>query len=77
MKNRSLHSEMKQSYKAIFNIEPRVGLSTSALPTYAFRKKTPTDDVDEFQKVLMGFSEEEEENDGEKESVQSQDTYFE
>ena len=34
MKNRSLHSGIKQSpYKAMFGIEPRVGLMTSTLPS--------------------------------------------
>lgn len=33
MKNRAYHSGIKQSpYKALFGIEPRVGLSTSSLP---------------------------------------------
>jgi hypothetical protein len=41
MKNRSLQSGIKQSpYKVMFGIEPRVGLTTTALP-FAVIKKHP------------------------------------
>ena len=59
-KNRSLHSGIKQSpYKAMFGIEPRVGLTTSALPSPVIKN---IHDEDELQKVIEQVNTKEEQN---------------
>jgi hypothetical protein len=41
LKNRSLYLGIKQSpYKAMFGIEPTVGLTTTALPSAVIKKST-------------------------------------
>lgn len=50
MKNRAYHSGIKQSpYKALFGIEPRVGLSTSSLPQEIIND---IQDEDDLRKVI-------------------------
>jgi hypothetical protein len=50
MKNRSLHTGIKQSlYKVMFGIESRVGLTTSVLPSAVIKN---IHDEDELQKVI-------------------------
>lgn len=50
MKNRAFHSGIKQSpYRALFGMEPRVGLATSRLPSEVIEK---LNDEDELQKVM-------------------------
>lgn len=50
MKNRAYHSGIKQSpYKALFGIEPRVGLSTSTLPQEIIND---IQDEDDLRKVI-------------------------
>ncbi|KAJ8714361.1 hypothetical protein PYW07_002586 [Mythimna separata] len=50
MKNRAYHSGIKQSsYKALFGIEPRVGLSTSSLPQEIIND---IQDEDNLRKVI-------------------------
>ncbi|XP_074032143.1 KRAB-A domain-containing protein 2-like [Leptinotarsa decemlineata] len=50
MKNRAFHSGIKQSpYKALFGIEPRVGLSTSSLPQEIIND---LQDEDDLRKVI-------------------------
>lgn len=50
MKNRAYHSGIKQSpYKALFGIEPRVGLSTTSLPQEIINN---IQDEDDLRKVL-------------------------
>jgi hypothetical protein len=64
MKNRSLHSGIKQSpYKAMFGIEPRVGL-TSALPSAVIKN---IHDEDKLQKVIEQVNAKEEQNETEDE----------
>lgn len=59
MKNRSFHSGIKQSpYKAMFGIEPRVGLSTSSLPSDVLKDIQNEEDL---RKVLFDSSEDEDE----------------
>jgi hypothetical protein len=50
MKNRAFHSGIKQSpYKAMFGIEPRVGLTASTLPSEVVQN---IEDKDELQEVF-------------------------
>lgn len=57
MKNRALHSGIKQSpYRAMFDIEPRVGLTTSNLPSEVIET---LNDEDDLQKVLRQLNLEE------------------
>jgi hypothetical protein len=50
MKNRALHSGIKQSpYKAIFGTEPKVGLTTSTLPSEVVQNM---EDKDELEEVI-------------------------
>jgi hypothetical protein len=54
MKNRAFHSGIKQSpYKAVFGIEPRVGLTTSTLP---FEIVHNIEDEDELEEVIEQIS---------------------
>jgi hypothetical protein len=63
MKNRSLHSGIKQSpYKAMFGIEPRVELTTSELPSAIIKN---IQDEDELQKVIDQVNAKEEQNETE------------
>lgn len=56
MKNRALHSGIKQSpYRAMFGIEPRVGLSTSSLPSEIIAKIA---DEEDLQKVIQEINSE-------------------
>ncbi|XP_055932081.1 KRAB-A domain-containing protein 2-like [Argiope bruennichi] len=58
MKSRALHSGIKQSpYKAMFGIEPRVGMTTSTLPSDI---KT-IEDEDELQKIFEDMNAQEQE----------------
>jgi hypothetical protein len=60
MKNRSLHLGIKQSlYKAMFGIEPRVGLATSALPSAVIKI---IHDEDELKKVIEQVNAKEQQN---------------
>jgi hypothetical protein len=62
-KKRSLHSGIKQSpYKVMFGIEPRVGLTTSALPSAVIKN---IHDEDELQKVIEQVNAKEEQNETE------------
>ncbi|XP_031332774.1 KRAB-A domain-containing protein 2-like [Photinus pyralis] len=46
MKNRAFHSGIKQSpYKAMFGMDPRVGLSTSSLPSEIFKDINDEEDL--------------------------------
>ncbi|XP_049886470.1 KRAB-A domain-containing protein 2-like [Pectinophora gossypiella] len=55
MKNRAFHSGIKQSpYKALFGIEPRVGLSTSSLPQDILKD---IQDEDDLRQVIEDDSE--------------------
>ncbi|XP_055928730.1 KRAB-A domain-containing protein 2-like [Argiope bruennichi] len=63
MKNRDLHSAIKQPpYKAMFGIEPRVGMTTSTLPSDIIKT---IKDEDELQKMF-------EDRNGEQETEQAQ-----
>ncbi|XP_055932280.1 KRAB-A domain-containing protein 2-like [Argiope bruennichi] len=58
MKNRALHSGIKQSpYKAMFGIEPRVGMTTSTLPSDIIKT---IEDEDELQKMFEDMNAEQE-----------------
>lgn len=49
MKNRALHSGIKQSpYKAMFGIEPRVGLTSTMLPPHLIKQLKDEDDLHEI-----------------------------
>ncbi|XP_043485342.1 KRAB-A domain-containing protein 2-like [Leptopilina heterotoma] len=51
MKNRSLHSGTKQApYKAMFGTDPKVGLSTSKLPSDVIKKIRTEDDLQDVLK---------------------------
>ncbi|XP_043462827.1 KRAB-A domain-containing protein 2-like [Leptopilina heterotoma] len=51
MKNRSLHSGIKQApYKAMFGTDPKVGLSTSKLPSDIIKKIRTEDDLQDVLK---------------------------
>ncbi|GBM70391.1 hypothetical protein AVEN_226387-1 [Araneus ventricosus] len=59
MKNRALHPGIKQSpYKAMFGIEPTVGLTTSTLPSNIIKN---IQDEDELQKIFEDMNAEEQE----------------
>ncbi|XP_055928110.1 KRAB-A domain-containing protein 2-like [Argiope bruennichi] len=59
MKNRALHSGIKQSpYKSIFGTEPRVGMTTSTLPTDIIKS---IEDEDELQNIFEDMNAEEQE----------------
>ncbi|XP_055932024.1 uncharacterized protein LOC129962302 [Argiope bruennichi] len=65
MKIRALHSGIKQSpYKAMFGIEPRVGMTISTLPSDIIKT---IEDEDELQKIFEDMNAEEQET----EQVQS------
>nr|XP_022920061.1 KRAB-A domain-containing protein 2-like [Onthophagus taurus] len=71
MKNRAYHSGIKQSpYKALFGIEPRVGLSTSSLP----QEIVNIQDEDELKKAIEDDSNTEQYEDSDDDNIMKMDT---